>query len=169
MECLRSFTIGINQNNTFATSGTNVKSWGTLGNYHWVVRENVGTSIFDIQGFKTIRIFGIEMVGNVQTDLSASDGGIVLDYSFIVNITGVAPQASGVVRVSPNFWNLTPTSSNFQLNKYSNKVIFADPFEACTALTFSGFEAQGQNGETLNSVQLDIDLQFIFYYKYDGE
>jgi len=169
MDCLRSFTIGINQNKTFATSGTNVKMWGTLGNYHWVVKENVGSSIFDVQGFKTIRLYGIDMVGNVQTDLTAADGGITSDYSFIINVTGIAPQASGIVRTSPNFYNITPATNNFQLNKYSNKISFADPIEAVTAITFAGFEAQGNNGETLNSISLDIDLQFVFYYKYDGE
>jgi hypothetical protein len=169
MDCLRSFVIGINQNRTFNTAGTNVKTWGVVGNLHWVVKENIGQSIFDIQGFKTIRLFGIQMVGNVQTDVTVANGCIVEDYSFIFTINGQIPRVSGEVRVAPNFYNLIEATNNYQLSKFTNEIVFKDPIEAVTAINFIGFEAQGNNGETLNSINLDIDLQFVFYYKYDGE
>ena len=51
MECLRSFSLGIQQNRIF--DGTfsigDVKMWGPAGNYHWTVAQTP-TSRFQIQG-----------------------------------------------------------------------------------------------------------------------
>lgn len=169
MECLKSFSIAISQGRTFNVSGTNVKNWGTAGNYHWVINEQGGASIIDIQGFKRIDLYGIEMLGNIQTDVGINDGAIVSDYSFNIGIGGQVPLVSGVTRTTPNFWALNGSVTDFDLSKYSNKVEFASPYSGVTSLVFNSFSAQGNNGETLNSISLDIKLQFVFYYKYDGE
>jgi hypothetical protein len=169
MDCLRSFSIAINQNRTFNVAGTNVKTWGTLGNYHWVIVEQGGTSIIDIEGFKRLDIYGVELLGNVQTDTGLNDGAIIQDWSFRFSIGGQVPLVNAVTRPSPNFWAIIGTVSSFDLGKYSNRVNFETPYTGVTGITFDGFRAQGNNGETLNSISLDLNLQFVFYYKYDGE
>jgi hypothetical protein len=168
MDCLRSFTIRISQNRTFNVSGTNIKNWGTVGNYHWIVIEQ-GASIYDIQGFKNVDLYGVEMLGYVQTDAGTFDGAIVEDFSFRLGIGGQVPLISGQVRTSPNFWAIDQNVAQWDVSKYRNKLTFETPYTSTKSIVFEAFRAQGNNGETLNSIALDINLQFVFYYKYEGE
>jgi len=168
MDCLRSFTINISQNRTFTDTATNLKQWGTVGNYHWIVTQQ-GVSVFNIQGFKKIDLYGIEMLGNIQTTIGPNDAGIVLDYVFQIGVGGTIPLISGAVQGSPNFWTINPNIGQFDLGKYSNKIYFESPFSGCSSISFTALSVQGQNSETLNSVNLDIGLQFKFIYKYEGE
>ena len=168
MNCLRSFSIQIDNNLNFSTAGTNVKTWGAIGNYHWVVIQQ-GLSTFNIQGFKRIDLYGMQMTGTVQTDAGAADGAIVEDYSFSVGIVGQVPLVGGIKTVAPDFWNIGQQVTNYNLGKFSNSVMFETPYTGLSALAFQEFRAQGNNAETLNSVSLDIKLEFVFYYKFDGE
>ena len=168
MDCLRSFSVGISQNRTFNSAGVNVKTWGTLGNLNWVVNQ-AGSSFFQLQGYKRIDLYGIEMLGNVQTDVGLNDAVVVSDFFFNIGIAGQIPLVSGENVIAPNFWAINPNIGGNDLTKYRNKVTFETPYTGCTAIGFNRFGAQGIGGETLNSISLDIDLQFVFYYKYDGE
>lgn len=168
MECLRSFVIDINQNRTFTNTTNQVKNWGAAGNYHWVVVQQ-GSSVFNIEGFKRIDLYGVEMIGSIQTTLGPNDGAIVEDYQFQLGINGQVPLVGGNVQASPDFWNISPTTGQFDLGKYSNKMMFASPFTGCRSIGFNELKIQGNNGETLNSINLDIRLQFQFFYKFEGE
>jgi hypothetical protein len=165
MFCLDSFSIKIIQSRTFAVAGTNVKSWGAAGNYHWGVQQS-GVSVFDIQGFKNIDIYGVKMNGFIETDLSAGDSAIVSDYAFKLSFGGQVPLISGVVDPSPNFWGISKDVTGFYLGKYNSEAKFETPYVGCTSISFDKFSAEGNNGETLNSVSLNMDLSFTFYYMY---
>jgi len=169
MDCLKSFTIEIDQNRTFNVAGTNIKTWGTLGNYHFVIVEQGGISRYNIQGYRRIDLYGIEMLGNVQTDVGLNDAAIVQDYDFQLGITAEVPLVSGLASITPNFWAIDDQVITYDLGKFANKVTFASPYTGLKNITFNGFRAQGNNGETLNSIALDLKLQFVFYYKYEGE
>jgi hypothetical protein len=169
MDCLRSFTIWINQSKSFNVAGVTVKTWGTLGNYHWSVIDQQGMSTYQIQGFKNVDLYGMKMLGDVQTDLTSSDGAIVSDFSFRLGIAGQIPLISGDVLTSPNYWGISQTVPQWDLSKYRYEVNFETPYYSTKSITFEAFRAQGNNAETLNSVQLDLNLQFVFYYKYEGE
>jgi len=158
MECLRSFNVGISTQRGFNTSGVNVKNWGTLGNYHWQVIETTLDSDFRVEGFKRFDLYGIRMIGNVFTDLGANDGAIVSDYGMQLVVSGTTPLASGTA-ISTG-WPLTTTPNVYQISKYTNFVNFESPITGVTNLRFGTFIAQGNNGETLNSVTLDIQLNF---------
>lgn len=167
MDCLRSFNVGLDVQRNFSTPGTNIKNWGAIGNYHWQIVETTTGSNFVIQGFKRLDLYGIKMVGSIYTDLSANDAAIVSDYSFGVGITGQAPLASG--NAVSTFWPLNSSINNFDLSKYQNQINFESPITGVTNINFGTFTAQGNNGETLNSITLEIKLDFVFYFKYDGE
>lgn len=168
MDCYRSFIIGISQNRTFTNTSTQIKQWGTAGNYHWVVSQ-LGSSVYNIQGYKKIDLYGVEMLGNIQTSLGPNDAGIVTDYAFQIGINGQVPLLSGEVQSSPDFWAIDPNYGIFDLGKYSNKIFFDSPYTGCSSIGFNAISIQGQNGETLNSLNLGIALQFKFIYKYEGE
>ena len=168
MSCYRSFAINISQNRTFTNTTNQIKMWGVVGNYHWSVVQQ-GSSVYNIQGYRRIDLYGIEMLGNIQTTLGPNDGGIVSDYAFQIGVGGQVPLVSGSVQVSPNDWAINQNAAQFDLGKYTNKICFESPFQGCTSIGFNQLKIQGQNGETLNSLNLDIDLQFKFLYKFDGE
>ncbi len=167
MDCLRSFTFNINQNLNFATAGVNIKNWGLAGNYHWIVNEGKN-SIINIQGFKKIDLHGIAIVGNVQTDPGIGNGAIVEDFGFEIITGGQIPLAS-IVLSGTNNWNVNLNNQTFALTKYLSKIEFESPISGLNTITISRFFAQGNNGETLNSIDLGINVDFIFYYKYEGE
>jgi hypothetical protein len=167
MDCLRSFTFNINQTVNFATAGVNIKNWGVAGNYHWIV--NLGqNSILNIQGFKKLDLYGIAIVGNVQTDAGLANAAIVQDYGFDIVTDGQIPLPSAVIS-GTNLWGINLNNQTFSLTKYLSKIEFESPITGLNNLTISRFFAQGNNGETLNSIDLGINVDFIFYYKYEGE
>lgn len=165
MECLNSFSIGINQGRTFAVAGTNVKNWGPAGNYHWVVTQQ-GSSVYNIFGYKRIDLYGVQMSGYVQTDVGLNDGAIVSDYGFQIGIGGQIPFVSGEPVIAPNDFAISENIGQFYLSKFDNKIMFESPYIGCQNISFTEFQAQGNNGETLNSISLDLRLVFTFYYKY---
>jgi len=167
MDCLNSFSVLTRLQRGYSTSGTNVKTWGTGSNLNWQIRESTTGTNLAIQGFKRINIFGIQMLGFVYTDVGPNDGGIVSDFGLNITLTGQPPLVSGIS--DNNFWPLTLNNTSFVLSKYRNEVNLESPISGVTNINFGIFSAQGTGGETANSITLDIDLEFIFYYKYDGE
>ena len=167
MDCLNSFSVSLQLQRGYSTGGTNVKTWGTAGNYNWQVLELGSSTNLAIQGFKQIDVYGIEMLGTVYTDVGTNDGAIVSDFGIELTFTGQAPLVSGIS--DNNFWPLTINNKAFTLSKYRNQTNMESPISGCSNINFGFFNAQGTGGETLSSVTLDIRLQFNFYYKYEGE
>ena len=167
MDCLNTFSVLIRLQRGYSTGGTNVKTWGTAGNLNWQIREATTGTNLAIQGFKNIDMYGIKMLGLVYTDVGPNDGAIVSDFGMNITFTGQAPLVSGVT--DNNFWPVTLNNKSFVLSKYRNEVNMESPISGCTNINFGVFSAQGFGGETANSVTLEIDLEFIFYYKYEGE
>lgn len=167
MDCLNSFSVLIRLQRGYSSGGTNVKTWGTGSNLNWQIREATTGTNLEIQGFKRIDLYGIQMLGLVYTDVGPSDGAIVSDFGMNLTLTGQAPLVSGVS--DNNFWPLTLGNKSFVLSKYRNEVKLESPISGVSNINFGVFSAQGVGAETGNSVTLDIDLEFIFYYKYEGE
>jgi len=167
MDCLSSFSVLIRLQRAFSTPGTNVKTWGTIGNYNWQVSQITSGTNLAIQGFKRIDLYGVQMLGLVYTDVGPNDGAIVNDFGMNLTFTGQAPLISGVSDGA--FWPLNLNDKSFVLSRIRNELKLESPISGVSNINFGVFSAQGTGGETLNSVTLDIDLEFIFYYKYEGE
>jgi hypothetical protein len=167
MDCLNSFSVLLRLQRGYSTGGTNVKTWGSGHDLNWQVRDQTLGTNLAIQGFKNIDVYGIQMLGLVHTDVGAGDGAIVSDFGLYITFTGQAPLISGV---SDNAnWPVYLNNKAFMLSKYRNKVKMESPISGVSNINFGVFSAQGTGAETANSVTLDIDLEFIFYYKYEGE
>lgn len=170
MECLRSFIVRIDQVATFTL--TDVKTW-TLGLQEFWAVDKQTVSQFNIQGFKNIDIYGVDLIGHVQTSTtSALSGCNVTSYAFEIIIDGQLPLVSGDVAAGTNFWNIQTTSTaakQFALSNFTNSLKFADPISSAKNIQFVAFSAQGVGGQTAASINLDYDLSFVFYYKYEGE
>lgn len=169
MDCHRNFVISIDNQTTF--SGADVKTWTVGGQNFWAVRI-LGISTFEIQGFKNIDIYGVDIIGAVNTQIGAIIGGVnVEDWSFEILMPGQNPLASGLVLAAPNFWNIdiTGVGRSYSLSKNTNSLTFSEPIKSVRNITFAVLYAQGTGAETLGSVSLDYDFNFVFHYKFEGE
>jgi hypothetical protein len=170
MDCLRSFTINIDLLNN-VTGASNLKQWNTAGgNHYWQVTTGT-SSTFNIEGFKNINVYGIDVIGSIQTDATIpNDGVIVNNWSIDVQIGGQAPQVGSSITASPNFYNITAGTNNFfALGQYTPSVKFASPFLSVPFIQFGSTFAQGIGYQTLGTVNLRMDLAFVVYYKFQED
>jgi len=172
MDCLRSFNFNARVSGYVFSNPLNIKTW-TLGLQEYFVFDDQGSvSLFNIAGFKNINIFGCSVVGNVQADIQPTGGGILEDWNIGVRLNGQTPLISGSVDPLINFWNLTTTgnqANTFELGRHTPDVKFNTPFQSVTTIEIVGLKGQGYGGQTIGALTLDIDLNFIFYYQYEGE
>lgn len=170
MDCYNSFNITIKGSNTF--TGGDVKTWlvGTDNNFS--IRWGT-SSTFNPQGFKNINIFGVDVIGSIQTLPTSLTGGVVVnDWYQDLFINGQIPILSGTVTAAPNFWNIDSTSTqaaNFAIGKYTSSIKFASPIQSVRSIVFEEMRAQGNSVQTVGSVNLAWDLNYIFYYQFEGE
>jgi hypothetical protein len=169
MECLKSF----NLHSSTSVNASNAYVWTQNGNNYWVVESNL-SSAFNIQGFKNVNIHGIELVGDMQSfQPNVTDNCILQDWSTTIQLQGgTIPQVSGQIQSAPNQWALDNTSAFariFTLGKSINKINFASPFESVKSIRFLGYNANGLGAQINTGVSLKWNLQWIFYYTYEGE
>jgi hypothetical protein len=170
MDCLRSFIVRIDQVQTF--TGANVKTW-TLGLQEYWAVDAGAVSTFVVEGFKNIDVYGVELIGHVQTSTTPPTSGVVVEsWAFEIEINGQLPLINGNLGTGTNSWNLQTTGAlakQFALSNYTNYLTFADPIKSVQDIRFFALAAQGIGGQTIGSISLDYDLSFIVYYKYEGE
>ena len=164
MSCLNNFSIGVQLNKAY-TLPAELKTWGTLGNYHWTVFDP-SISTKQIRGFKNINIYKIKFVGQVLPSLTTQTG-IITDYGIRVNINGQISIIGG--DITPNAFSAVQTPSSFFLSKYISEVEIPEGITSPTSVTISDFVAMGQNGEAAANMNLRLLFQVVCYYKFEGE
>jgi hypothetical protein len=161
--------IRIDQVVTF--TGVDVKTWLVGTDLFWAVDKS-GLSTFSFQGFKNIDVYGVDVIGNVQTSASSVTSGCVANtWAFEIQLNGQLPLTSGLA-TGTNFWNLQSEGNlakQFALSNYTNSLKFADPIKSVQNIEFLSLTSQGVGAETAGSIVLDYDLSFIVYYRYEGE
>jgi len=174
MDCLKSFSFRANFNTTL--SGGNIKQWVVGVNQHfWSANAGgVQSSTYNIEGFKNINVYGMDVIGSIGTlPVPANTNGVIVnDWVIQCNISGQQPLVGGNVTASPNFYGIdatTPLNTVFPISKFSNSVKFADPIQSVKFIQLSESYATGIGYETLGTINLLYDLNFVVYYKFEGE
>jgi hypothetical protein len=171
MDCLRSFSFRVNTNTNL--SGVSISQWTTGANQHFWSATTPSSSQYNIQGFKNINVFGIDVIGSITTLPTAGTGKVIVnDWSLNVNLFGLQPLVGGNITASPNFYGIsstTPTNTVFPVGKFSNSVKLESPIESVQYVRLESTYAQGIGYETLNDINLFWNLNFIVYYKFEGE
>ena len=167
MDCMNSFYITIN--NSTIWTGADITVWGAGSNLFFLV-EKSEISTFNIEGFKNINVFSIEMTGSCVMDPAGVVGECVInDYGFFFNLNGVTPQISGRTTVSPNYWNINTIGTQFSLSKMSSKITFESPIQSLSSINFTKFFASGIGATTPANLSVFTNLTFMINYKYEGE
>jgi len=173
MDCLRSFNLY--SQNTFAPNytGPEVKTWTTGTQIFWSFSHIGQLSTFNIQGFKNVNVYGIELIGNVGTNVAAPSGGCIpTDWYLQIQVNGFVPIIGGSVVASPNFYNLSTAQSNvqlFNLGRFNSKFMLASPIESVSSIAINDLTANGTGGETLLNLNIQSVFNIVVYYKYEGE
>jgi hypothetical protein len=172
MDCLRSFTLNLNQNFSFSTP--EFLNWSVSPTQHpWTVQNGIGSTIpaltdFNIQGFKNIDLYGISMVGNVYPTLAtASRQGLVNDWGIDLKLRGNFPLIGGVF--GSNNFGFYLGGDLISLSKFQNEYKLSDPVKSVTEIQIINLSAQGIQSESSAGIDLTYDLTLICYYKFEGE
>ena len=170
MDCLRSFVINSSLNQSFAL-GPNLDVWTIGTDRFWFGRTTGANADFDIQGFKNINIYGIDLIGDFK---SGPGGSQVLIDNWEVNIDliGQAPEIGGLINPIPNIYNVNTNNffvNSFVLSKYKRGFELQSPIQSVTQIRFSGYTASGHGNQSLLNATVNWDLNFVFYYLFEGE
>lgn len=169
MDCLRSFTLNINQN--FIFNNTLFTEWNVLGTVlPWTMFDGSLTrnSVFNVTGFKNIDLYGICLVGNVYPLLApAQRQALVQDWGVELGFTGTTPLIGG--SFANNTFLATQGGNSVFLSKYQNEYKLASPIKSVTDITISSLTASGIQNESGVSVDLAFEIALIVYYKFEGE
>lgn len=171
MDCLKSFSFKVTTNTTL--TGGSIKQWTTGANQHFWSASAGTSSTYNIQGFKNINVFGVDVIGSVTTLTAAGTGGVIVnDWSIDVLLSGQQPLVGGNITAAPNYYSInetSPTNRIFPLSKFSNSVKLSDPINSVKFIQLGSTYAQGIGYETLGDVNLFWNLNFVVYYNFEGE
>ena len=169
MDCLRQFQIYISQSRTLTVGASQFDYFPTSFNQitPWAAQLNGQFFNYAILGFKNIDLYGVKMLGYVQSPIGGTSAGIVNDYSFQVGLAGQTPQISGAI--TTNDYSGVINNNTIQLSKYQNEIIFAEPIKSTSSLNIGTFKAQGIGAESSTEIILQLEIQMYFYYKFEGE
>jgi hypothetical protein len=171
MDCTRSFVVASNLNQSWSL-GARLDVW-TIGTQHyWFGSTATDQSLFFVEGFKNINIYGVDLIGDFITGGSSSSNCIINDWRVTVEFVGQAALSGGEVRPAVNSLAVnidTAYINSFQLSRYKTKIEFSSPIQSVQQIKFRGYSADGYGNESLTSVNVNWDLKYVFYYNYEGE
>jgi hypothetical protein len=114
------------------------------------------------------------MIGNVSSAYGSAprvDNANANDFEIGVQLVGQLPQPIGVIGSPNDLPIITNTfiEQIYTLSKYKTSVKFSSPIQSVKSISFYDFKAFGNNLENLAQVKMGYQLQFIFYYQFEGE
>lgn len=171
MDCLRSFNFRIELISNIS-GVSELKQWTTgVSQNFWQV-STLSTSTYNIEGYKNINVFGVDVLGTIQTQTNTVVNGVIVnDWSLDVTIGGQRPIIGGSMAAT-NVYAIdlqNPGNRSFSIGKFTNSLKLADPYESVRFIQIGKTLAQGIAYETLATVNLRYDLNFVVYYKFEGE
>ena len=166
MECLNQFSFWAAKSTNFTAASGTFSPYAVGTDNAWIVSSGINSSIFQVEGFKNINLYGVKLISSVQSSI-AGNKGIVENYDLQILINGTEPQIGG--KFSVNDWGITQDITLLTLGKYANEVNFTEPIQSVKSIRVNVFSAQGYSAQSLISIDLDIIFQLYFYYKFEGE
>lgn len=173
MDCLKSFALTTTNVATYTVASGAVDVWGTNNNFNILAPL---ISNFNVQGFKNINVFGLDIIGNASSGYGNAVDRInnanALDWDVTIQLGGQVPLVGGVLGVNndwPIITNQPFTQQNYVLSKYKTSVRFESPIESVKTISLLDFHAMGNGAESVLQVRMGYFFQVMVYYKFEGE
>jgi hypothetical protein len=169
MDCLKSFNFTLGEQSNY-TVANGFKYWPVGAQHFWFLEANTADSTINIQGFKNINIYKIEVTGTVNTAaLPVGFSCLVQDWSFQLQVNGQNALIGNNIVLGG--FNIAVQAVNpiFDLSKFQPSIEFPSPIQSATSITVTGFQAQGIANESILSAQIDTFVTFTVFYKFEGE
>jgi hypothetical protein len=168
MDCLRSFSVNSNLNQSFA-AGVNFQTWLVGTDKFFVAQTTTATASFLVNGFKNINIYGMDVMGDFYSGNGTSKA-IIDDWQTTVEFIGQNPLLGGSVAINALNVNIETYYTNvFVVSKYKRNIQFSTPIQSVSEITFDQFRVQGHANESISFVTVNWNLNYVFYYKFEGE
>jgi hypothetical protein len=171
MNCSNSFTLNINENIVFTSASGDLVTWNSLGTIlPWtaVTPFSTAKSVFNVQGFKNIDVYGLSVVGIVRPQRStATNSCLIEDWGVNISIDGTTPLINGFFGV--NTFPAVQGGNTVFLSKYQNKYELIDPIQSVKSITIEALNASGIQYESSVSLDIAFNIAIIVYFKYEGE
>lgn len=172
MDCLRSFNFSIaNQSNYGAANGFLYWQIGTQHFWTLDISSAVGSK-YNIQGFKNINIFKIEITGDINSSPQlAPFQCIVQNWSLGLEVVGQNSSSTGSVVAAPNPFSMItqPINPFFRLSKLQPCIEFKSPIQSAKEINVKNLFVDGIANQTILSAQIGYVINFTIYYKFEGE
>ena len=171
MDCLRWFSVTISSSASVVSPEVNF--WGLAPENYWIAQTGFSgqTSRFFIEGFKNINIYKVKAVGNVISTQNTGNLVLVENWIWFIKIGGVMQNIGGTIRQPVNKYQMLIQNKNpdFLLDKFNRTIEFMDPITSCTFFEVLGLQAQGIGAQNLTTIDLQWNMTFVIYYKFEGE
>jgi hypothetical protein len=171
MDCLRSFNFSLfGQANMVPANG--FKTWVLGAQHYWLLQYNPLDSTYNIQGFKNINIYKIEVSGDINSDLlPVGFSCLVQNWNFEFQVIGQNSTSVGNITVSPNGFSMVdmPLNPLFNLSKFQRSIEFSSPIQSAKNIVVNALYADGIANESLLGAQIEFQLAVTVHYKYEGE
>ena len=172
MDCLRSFNFSIaNQSNY--TTAMGFLPWAVGSQNFWTLDIlDPSGSKYNIEGFKNINIFKIQITGDINsTPQNAPFNCIVQNWSIGLEIVGQNSSSAGSVLSSPNPFTMIaqPINPFFRLSKFQSSIEFETPIQSAKEINIKNLFADGIANNSVISAQIGYVINFTIFYKYEGE
>jgi len=171
MDCMRSFNIALAGQSNF-TVANGFKHWQIGTQHFWLFESNLPNSIFNVEGFKNINIFKIELTGDINSAaLPVGFSALVQNWNFEIQVIGQNSIVGGNVTVAPNGFSMVsqPINPIFCLSKFQRSIEFPTPIQSARQLIVQAFYCDGIADESILSAQLDYFVTINVFYKFEGE
>lgn len=172
MDCLRSFNFQIVQQQNY-TAAQGFLGWQIGTQHFWTlaIADPTG-SRFDIEGFKNINIYKIELTGDIISYPQIPGSSVIVqNWCLDLIVQGQNSTTAGFVIPSPNPFNMIsqPNNPNFRLSKFQNSISFASPIQSAKEIAVRNLIIDGIAEQLLTNGQIGYSINFTVYYKYEGE
>ena len=171
MDCLKSFSIDSSLNQTWLL-GPNLDVWTIGGNNYWFGRTTTEFAEYNVQGFKNINIWGVDVTGDFKSGPGGANNCIIDDWHVNLNLIGQFTALGGVINPLVNGLNVNnavASTNSFELSRFKTNIKFASPIQSVSRIRFDNYIASGHANQSLLSVQVNWNLNYVFYYTFEGE
>lgn len=170
LDCLRSFSINSSLNQSWAL-GPNFDTWTIGTERYWFGRTSTAFAQYNIKGYKNVNIYGIDVIG----DFKSGPGGsqvIIDNWEVQIDLIGLPSLLGGETVPAVNLLNVNTDiafTNRFIVSKYKRGIEFISPIQSVTEIRFEAYTANGHANQSLVNATVNWDLNFVFYYQFEGE